>query len=298
MPPVKTILETMECHSGDYLSQLENVAKWTFYVSVYQKKKCCFSVLNTAVGRKGHQIILMTKKTMCYFLGNSWNKDQQRNIFISLISCCCNAMQTSVFLLCVPFLKRKKIVCQIIPVDVWISFKWTLLTGWRWHEFWNNELNLWSNRSSLSLFCTLEKFKWDFYFITWNLKKDLLLKLFKCLRGNGFKEFEWNLPGFFVNINVMKILLIMPWHCREGSKWQYFGSAETPACGSCITYVFSHAYNNGPRLKFICQHQLACQQLVRLIETHNFIILILPYKYYDMFYIFLQKKKSYVIAIS
>lgn len=46
---------------------------------------------------------------------------------------------------------------------------------------------------------------------------------------------------FFVNINVMKILLLMPLHSREGSKLQCLGGVANPVCGSHITYVFSHA---------------------------------------------------------
>ena len=125
-----------------------------------------------------------------------------------------------------------------------------------------------------------KKIKWDFYFITW--KKNLTVKLFKCLRGNGFKEFESKLPGFFVclfvfvvffvNINVMRILLLMPLHSREGSKLQCLGGMANPVCGSHITYIFSRAYNNGLKLKCIFWRQSACQQLVKLMGTHDFMV--------------------------
>lgn len=80
------------------------------------------------------------------------------------------------------------------------------------------------------------------------------------------------IAGFFVNINVMKILLLMPLHGREGSKLQCLGGVANPICGSHITYVFSHAYDNGLKLKCICQKQSACQQLVKLMGTHDFMI--------------------------
>lgn len=80
------------------------------------------------------------------------------------------------------------------------------------------------------------------------------------------------IASFFVNINVMKILLLMPLHSREGSKLQCLGGVANPVCGSHITYVFSHAYDNGLKLKCICQKQSACQQLVKLMGTHAFMI--------------------------
>lgn len=80
------------------------------------------------------------------------------------------------------------------------------------------------------------------------------------------------IASFFVNINVMNILLIMPLHCREGSKLQCLGGVANPVCGSCITYVFSHAYYNRQTLKSICQQQLAYQQLVKLLGTQDFMI--------------------------
>lgn len=49
------------------------------------------------------------------------------------------------------------------------------------------------------------------------------------------------IASFFVNINVMRILLLMPLHSREGSKLQCLGGVANPVCGSHITYVFSHA---------------------------------------------------------
>lgn len=67
--------------------------------------------------------------------------------------------------------------------------------------------------------------------------------------------------SFFVNINVKKILLLMPLHSREGSKLQCLGGVANPVCGSCITYVCSRAYGNGLQLKCICQKQSACQRL-------------------------------------
>lgn len=55
----------------------------------------------------------------------------------------------------------------------------------------------------------------------------------------------------------MKILLLMPLHSREGSKLQCLGGVANPICGSHITYVFSHAYDNGLKLKCICQKQVS-----------------------------------------
>lgn len=80
------------------------------------------------------------------------------------------------------------------------------------------------------------------------------------------------IASFFVNINVMKILLLMPLHSREGSKLQCLGGVANPICGSHITYVFSHAYSNGLKLKCICQKQSACQRLVKLMGTRDFMI--------------------------
>lgn len=56
----------------------------------------------------------------------------------------------------------------------------------------------------LYLFLYIRKFKWDFYFITWE-KKHLTIKLFKYLREMALRSSnEKKLPGvfLFVNINV------------------------------------------------------------------------------------------------
>lgn len=43
---------------------------------------------------------------------------------------------------------------------------------------------------------------------------------------------------FFVNINVMRILFLMPLHGREGSKLQCLGGVAAPVCGSHIARVW------------------------------------------------------------
>lgn len=122
-------------------------------ISKKQNAAFLFWILLLWVGKKTSNLIDGNKRpTMCYFLGNSWNRPvKEYFLFLWYLAAVMLCRQVC-FLLCVPFLKRNKIVCQILPVYIWIWLEQTLLSWWRRHEFWNNELILWANSSSLSLF--------------------------------------------------------------------------------------------------------------------------------------------------
>lgn len=85
----------------------------------------------------------------------------------------------------------------------------------------SNKLILWSQWFISISFCTSEKFQMGFFY---NLKKkqNLTIKLFKYLREMALRSSnEKNCPLCvgFSNINVNEnAFLIMPLHCREGSR--------------------------------------------------------------------------------
>lgn len=77
-------------------------------------RKTAFCLNPHSVSMKGHQVPLMRKmKNASDFLRSLNSKYNETIFFIFPISCCCDAMQTSVFSMC-HF--QRKVICQIILV--------------------------------------------------------------------------------------------------------------------------------------------------------------------------------------